>query len=212
MWCTNQKQLFASIASAFAVSVVLVAPVGAAPMIDKWWDNSDSRGQSSPALGQSNCLESPLASMANSGVVGSAQLCLTEQGVRANVQADNLTNGNAYTTWMVYFDNPSQCSVKPCAPADVMGDDPTGIVTRLDGLVATGGPETFAGMYHDLHLSHGGEVHIPIFGHGVANEEDHRALARQLLTPQDPGLGVMGGAAADGPMGSPVAVAIFYLP
>lgn len=201
----HRKKLLASLVSALGLSTLLAVPAGAAPLSDTWWDQSNP-----PA--QSNCLESPLAPMANSGVVGSAQLCLTEQGVRANVQADNLNAGNAYTTWMVYFDDPSVCAAKPCAPADAIGDDPAGVVTRIDGVVADGGPESFAGMYRNLRLSHGGEVHIPIFGHGPANAEDHRELARQLLTPQDPALGAMGGAAVDGPIGAPVAVAIFYLP
>ena len=204
MLLTSQKKLLASVASAFALSTQLAGHAGAAPLMDSWWDD-----ESNP---QANCLESPLASMAGSGVVGSAQLCLSEQGVRANVQAENLSNGNAYTTWMVYFDRPSDCSAKPCAPVDATGDDPTGVVTRLDGLIADGGPETFAGTYHNLRLSHGGEVHIPIFAHGPANAEDHRERARQLLTPQDPALGAMGGAAAEGALGAPVAVAIFYVP
>jgi hypothetical protein len=206
MWCHSPKKLLAGVVSTIALSAVLTVPAGATGPADRWWEESN------PAIGQSNCLESALTPVANSGIVGNAELCLGEQGVRASVQADNLSDGNAYTTWMVYFDHPSDCSAKPCTPADAVGDDPAGVVSRIDGLIADGGPETFAGMYRNLRLSRGGEVHIPIFSHGVASADDHRALARQLLTPQDPGLGVMGGAPADGALGAPVAVAIFYVP
>jgi DNA-binding CsgD family transcriptional regulator len=86
--------------------------------------------------------------------------------------------------------------------------------THAAALVAGGdGAGTFAGTFRDLRLSHGAEVHLPIFGHGAASTEDNRALARQLLTPQEPGLGApMGGAAADGTQGAAVAVAVFTIP
>ena len=44
------------------------------------------------------------------------------------------------------------------------------------------------------------------------SETDNRYRARQLLTPQDPSLGDAMGAPIDGPVGQPVAIAVFNIP
>jgi hypothetical protein len=186
-----------------ALLVATTATTGhAAPPADRWWAE------------ETPCLDTPLVEQASSGVQGSAQLCVSRDGIRTRVQAEHLVSGSAYTSWVVYFDNPSACASTPCKPPDALGDDPAGVVGRVDGLVANGdGAGTFAGTFRDLRLSHGAEVHLPIFGHGPASTDNNRALARQLLTPQEPGLGApMGGAAADGTQGAAVAVAVFTIP
>src|SRR5262249_17412377 len=150
-----------------------------------------------------------------SGVTGSARLCVLEDGVRAQIAAANLAADNAYTSWFVYFDRPSTCkTAQLCSPPDLTGEDPAGVVGRIDGLVADGrGAGAFEGALPGLRLASGSHVHLPTFGHGPANTEDYRARVRQLLTPEDPMLGAPGlGVPAAHPHAGPVAVAIFEIP
>jgi hypothetical protein len=152
---------------------------------------ADPGSKDLPSAGQpqTNCLDTPLVSMADSGVTSSAQLCVRDEGVHAQVATSNLAAGDANTAWFVYFDRPANCRAMPCMPADAIGEDPVGVLGRMDGLVADAtGAGTFAGDFRGLRLSGGSQVHLPIYGHGPAST-DNRARARQLLTPEDPILG-----------------------
>jgi hypothetical protein len=56
-------------------------------------------------------------------------------------------------------------------------------------------------------------IWLVLFNHGPASTSDGRFLARQLLTPQDPGLGTPGsGVTSDGPVGHGIAIAKFKIP
>ena len=160
------------------------------------------------------CLDTPVAQLASSGIGGTARLCTSGAGTHADMAAESLTSGSAYTMWFVYFDNPTSCATQPCTGADALGDDPVAVFSRMDGVVADGsGAARFSGDFRDLRLSQGSEVWLLMFGHGPANTEDNRARARQLLTPQSPKLGApAAGAVADGEIGSGVARAVFSLP
>lgn len=151
-----------------------------------------------------------------SGITGNATLCADDHGVRAEMELENLTPGVAYTVWFVYFDDPSQCR-KPqeCGPPDVsMGDDPVGVLGRIYGFVADeSGKREFAADLPDFRISSESHIHLSLFGHGMANDSDGRFRARQLLTPQAPGLGAPGlGAPADGRVGQLKAAAIIRMP
>jgi hypothetical protein len=167
-----------------------------------------------PAATQPGCLDTPLVTMADSGVTGTARLCIGDDGVQAHVATSNLATDNAYTAWFVYFDRPSNCKTQPCMPPDAIGEDPAGVLGRMDALVAdSSGAGAFAGDFRGLRLSSGSQVHLPIYGHGPASTDDYRARARQLLTPEDPMLGAPGlGVPAAHPQAGPVAVAIFEVP
>jgi hypothetical protein len=160
------------------------------------------------------CLEAPLSAAEDSTIHGTARLCVDGLGVRAAITAKGLAPGDAYTVWFIYFDQPRACTASPCAVPDVVGDDPPGVLARMDGLIAGGAGEAkFSGLFRGLRLSAGAEIHLPIVGHGPAGASDNRVLARQLLPPQVSVLGAPGpGAAADGDVGHPVAVAIFTIP
>ena len=164
--------------------------------------------------GQLPCTDTTLETEANSGVQGQARLCANPEGVRLDIDATNLAAGNAYTTWLAYFDRASDCVTDPCGPPDATSDNPLGVVTRLDSLVADdSGAAHFGGQVRGMRLSSGSAVRVEIFNHGVANEEDNRARARQLLTPQVPALGAPGmGVQADGKLASSNALAIFDIP
>jgi hypothetical protein len=163
--------------------------------------------------GDETCLDAPVSQLTSSPIGGTARLCADGAGVRAAMSAEQLTAGEAYTIWFVYFDNPAACAAQPCAGADALGDDPVAVFSRMDGVVADGaGAARFAGAFRDLRLSKGSSVWLLMFGHGPANTEDNRSRARQLLTPQSPMLGApAAGAAADGEIGRGVARAVFTL-
>jgi hypothetical protein len=167
-----------------------------------------------PTPAQAGCLDTPLTSIAESGVTGSAMVCIGDGGVRAQVATSNLATDNAYTAWFVYIDQPSKCKTQPCTPPDATGEDPVAVVGRMDALVAdSSGAGAFEGDFRGLRVSSGSEVHVPIYGHGPVSTDDYRARARQLLTPEDPLLGAPGlGVPAAHPNAGPVAVAIFVIP
>ena len=166
------------------------------------------------ATAQRGCFDTPLITMADSGVTGNARLCTGDGGVHAEIAASNLAADNAYTVWFVYFDQPSDCQTQPCLGPDNLGEDPVGVVGRMDSLVADGtGAGGFTGDFRGLRISSGSEVRLPIFGHGPASTDDYRTRARQLLTPEDPMLGAPGlGVPAAHRHAGPVAAAFFEIP
>jgi hypothetical protein len=194
----TKRSLALSVAVAFAAAALCAPPLAAAP-----------EGQADEA-----CLDAQVGPLTAAPIGGTARLCAGGAGVRADLSAEQLTGGEAYTIWFVYFDNPAACAAQPCAGADALGDDPVAVFSRMDGVVADGaGAARFAGTVRDLRLSKGSVVWLLMFGHGPANAEDNRARARQLLTPQSPMLGApAAGAAADGEIGKGVARAVFALP
>ena len=193
---------------AILAAALLVLPAGAAAQ--------QTLAQPAASLApQDDCLEQPVTERSGSAVQGSARLCFDAEGVRPELQVEHLSTGTAYTTWLVYFDRAIDCKTRPCAGAtDAVGDDPVGVLGRMDGVVADDtGAAHFSADFRGLRLSSGSEVHIPVFGHGTTSASDGRARARPLLTPQLPMLGAPGlGVVADGDLGGPVAAVIFDIP
>lgn len=141
-----------------------------------------------------------------SGISGRASLCYGASGVQVRMSADNLQPGQAYTVWFVYFDNPASCifapaTDSPCGPPDLtrplpdsMHPDaaPAGAFGRMDSAVADQfGTARFSARLQDFHFSQGAHVHLVVFRHGPASNDNY-ARARQLLTPEAPGLGSPG--------------------
>ena len=159
-------------------------------------------------------LKAALITLNNSGVTGYARLCISASGVHTRITADQLTPGNPYTVWFVYFDNPLNC-LNPgmCTPADTTMPlaDPEGVLGRYDSIIAVRTRGTFSG-HVGMVPSSGSVIKMPIFAHGGLSADGH-LRARQLLTPQDPSLGVPGlGTSSDGLKGVPVARADFVVP
>jgi hypothetical protein len=121
---------------------------------------------------------------------------VNNEGADAIIRAENLIPGAAYTAWFIYFNNTSQCLTPlECGPPDLTmpATNPTGVFGRMDSAVAgTNGQLTFKGTLRDFHVSAGSAVHIALFAHGPASTTDNRERARQLLTPEAPGLGAPG--------------------
>ena len=143
---------------------------------------------------------------------GKGTVCATPFGLWSTMQVKGLTDGNAYTTWWVYIDDPGSCAnfplpspgvipfpepahfAGPCGLADFFTPDPSGdfinplvVFGRMDSVVAKHRRKTrFSGDLRDFTPSPGSQVWLFVFGHGPADESDKRQLARQLLTPEDP--------------------------
>lgn len=149
-----------------------------------------------------------------SHVQGHADICFGDEGVTALLRGTSLTPGDAYTVWFSYIDRPQDCLTPGCSPADFEGVNPAVAFGRLDSAVAgRRGALTFSGSVRGLKVSPGSMIWLVFFSHGPASTMDARFLARQLLTPQDPGLGTPGlGTLADGKIGNPVAIAFFQIP
>jgi hypothetical protein len=163
---------------------------------------------------EGTALTASLVTLNNSGVTGTAVLCISEGGVHTRISANNLTPGNPYTVWFVYFDDPSKCLTPGnCTSADTVMPpaDPEGVLGRYDSITAEESTGRFSG-HVGIQPSSGSVVVMPIFAHGSLSADGH-IRARQLLTPQDPSLGAPGlGTPSDGKKGSPVARAVFVIP
>ena len=141
------------------------------------------------------------------------------------MRLDNLAPGNAYTVWWVYFDTPAACTggtplpvplsagASACDFDDFGGDRPQAVFGRMDsGVAPRRGSLRFSGDFGGMQPSSGSEVWLLVFGHGPANFSDGSALARQLLTPEDPTAGAPHlGNTVDGGRGYPVSAAVFAI-
>jgi hypothetical protein len=131
-----------------------------------------------------------------SSVSGNAILEVNNTGAHVVMHAENLTLGVAYTVWFVYFDDTSKCLVPhQCAPPDLTmpAGAPVGVFGRMDSAVAgDSGELMFHGTMRDFRISAGSAVHLALFAHGPASLTDNQERARQLLTPENPGLGAPG--------------------
>jgi hypothetical protein len=158
-------------------------------------------------------------------VSGRGKLCLLPGGLLGQLSLRNLIPGNAYTVWWTYQDDPTLCTgdatgtggtsvtggVSGCEFADFQGDKPLGIFGRMaSGVAPRSGRLNLRGELGGMQPSNGSEVWFWVFTHGAANLSDGTALARQLLTPEDPGAGAPHlGNTVDGPRGAPAATVVF---
>jgi hypothetical protein len=158
----------------------------------------------------------PVMAVNGSMVSGHATLVVDHNGTHALLHVKNLMPGVAYTVWFDYDDDTSKCMTPhQCGgPDDVLPhDNPTGVFGRMDSAVAgDDGELTFQATLRDFKVSPGSAVTLALFSHGPAST-DNKQRARQLLTPQVPGLGAPGlGTSADGQKGFPAALAVFDIP
>ncbi|MEL6869143.1 MAG: hypothetical protein AAFO81_05025 [Pseudomonadota bacterium] len=168
-------------------------------------------------------------------VSGKGTLCVGKTAVSASMQVKGLTPGGAYTSWWVYIDDPASCADFPlpapgvipfpepedyagrCGLADFFTADASGeflnplvVFGRMDGLVVgKSGKASLRDRWRDFTPSPGSQIWLFVFGHGPAASDDNRALARQLLTPEDPLSGAPHLGIEGSPNGYPSAVVVF---
>lgn len=150
----------------------------------------------------------------NTPATGSSTFCAVRGGLKAQVHLADLVPGHAYTAWWIYFDDPSTCAVPyECGPPDFFGDDPQAVLGRMSsGVANSNGRVNFSGGVPGMMPTPGSQVWLFTFGHGPAAYGDGKRLARQLMTPEDPGLGAPHlGNWVDGLLGYPVALNIFFV-
>ncbi len=188
---------------------------GSDPVVDFWAEEIDGRALS-----------------------GRGFVCATPYGLWSSMNVRGLTAGNAYTVWWVYVDDPGSCAntplpspevvpfpeppgyAGPCGLADFFTADPSGdflnplaVFGRMDSVVAKTRRRTrFAGDLRSFVPSPGSQVWMFIFGHGPADQSDKRQLARQLLTPEDPGTGAPHLGIEGSPYGYPAGVVVIDIP
>lgn len=184
-----------------AIGTVLLA---AAPLTFVHADHDENRG----------CVKQDSAAIpfVETEATGSATLCLRPRGLKGHLRLKGLIPGNAYTVWWVYIDDPSSCSGGPgvCGVPDFFGDKPLAVMGRFSsGVAPRRGRLGFWGSLNGLEPTSGSQVWFFTWGHGAASD-DGAALARQLLTPEDPNAGIPHlGNAVDGQLGYPVSNAVF---
>jgi hypothetical protein len=154
-------------------------------------------------------------------VAGDGELCVLRDRVQGELIIRNLVPGNAYTVWLVYFDDPVQCTggtvlpvplaASSCDLFDFEGVKPLAVFGRMASGVATqNGRLNLSGRLGGMRPSSGSEFWMLVFGHGPA--ATGAALARQLLTPEDPNAGAPHlGNIEDGLLGYPIASAVFVV-
>lgn len=194
---------FAVLASILVVGAAPIEPVQAGP--GRAW-NCERDGLTSFWEGD----------IAGRELKGGGVVCATSRGLWSQMQVRGLTPGNAYTVWWVYIDDPASCAgvrltpensevpfsepagyAGACGLADFFTPDaggghldPLAVFGRMDSVIAGQGKRTwFWGDLRGMTPSQGSQVWLFLFGHGPADADDKRQLARQLLTPEDPGTG-----------------------
>ena len=180
--------------------------------------------------------------IAGNELSGQGTLCTTPFGLWSTMRVHGLTEGNAYTVWWIYIDDPDSCAnfplpsgpppegvipfpepegyATPCGLVDFFTPDPSGefinpliVFGRMDSVIARGGRiDRFAGDLRSFKPSPGSQVWMFIFGHGPADTSDKRQLARQLLTPEDPLSGVPHLGIEGRPFGYPAGLVVFRIP
>ena len=214
--------------SVLFVSMLQLVPVSAAHASGGWGWNCESEAVTS--FWEEDILGNELT--------GRGTVCATHLGLWSTISVKGLTPGNAYTVWWVYIDDPASCAnfplpspeaipfpepenyAGPCGFADFFTPDATGeflnplaVYGRMDSVVASNKRRTrFAGDLRSFTPSPGSQVWMLIFGHGPADQTDKRQLARQLLTPEDPGSGAPHLGIEGRPFGYPAGVVVVSMP
>lgn len=163
--------------SAVMVTVVmLLASVSGLPLVSRGsWSEQAANG----------CTTGPLEELSDSGVQGIGRFCVEARNARSSLQVRGLRQGEVYSAWVAYFDRPSACFHTPCGFHDLLGDDPPGVLGRIDSAVASTLQDVeFRAEFRDLHPSPGAHVMLVVLNHGAWDEQSGHARARQLLAPQ----------------------------
>ena len=218
---------YIAVGIACSLLVIALVPAGPAHADGQWFWNCES----------DPLVDFWGAEIEGSELSGRGTVCATPLGLWSTMSVRGLTPGNAYTVWWVYIDDPDACADFPlpspdvipfpepenyagrCGLADFFTPDESGeflnplaVFGRMDSVVAGNSRHTrFAGDLRSLSPSSGSQVWLFIFGHGAADDSDKRQLARQLLTPEDPGAGAPHLGIEGSPFGYPAGVVVLEM-
>ncbi len=215
------------VAIAILAVILQFTPAGPAYASDGWYPNCQKESVTSfweePIFGHE--------------LKGRGTICTTPFGLWSTLSIKGLTEGNAYTVWWVYIDDPASCVNFPLGPPDVPFPEPQGyagpcgladfftpdsggdflnplaVFGRMDSVVASHRHRTrFAGDLRGFTPASGSQVWMFVFGHGPADQSDKRQLARQMLTPEDPTAGAPHLGIEGSPYGYPAGVVVVDIP
>jgi hypothetical protein len=141
-----------------------------------------------PLATEDECRRSSVVGLADPSLRGRASLCVTAEGISSTLEAEGLTVGHAYIVQFGYFDRASACATPVCRVEDTLGENPAGVLARLDGGVVSASTAFFGGEVRDVRPSLGAQIMLLLFGNGVVRSGDSRARAQQLLMPLSSGL------------------------
>lgn len=125
------------------------------------------------------------AAMGKTGTVAgaSAQIVRNDNGIAYRLSTTDLTEGNAYTLWVVVINNPAFCAADPCTAGEIFNPASRSQVRFGAGHVAgASGNGTFAGQISEgslsgwlpngsLEDSRVADIHLVINDHGPALAE-----------------------------------------
>ena len=199
-----------------------------------WADDDDSSDDDETCYSSSvDGIPVPFNPEFENNIGGSAKLCIDDSGLQGKMRVNNATEGNAYTVWWVYINDPVcpgggffgcvwtffgdepsdflEFSPELCGVAiPCVDEEPLAVFGRMDSAVGKGsGKLRFSNKLNDMRVSSGSQVWMLMFGHGEAADGGTQ-LARQLLTPEDPASGFPH--VGVNPFGYPAGVAIFEIP
>lgn len=202
------KRYFAESAVIVAASIVLVLgtlAMGGVAMRD------NGPGPQLSRVMMPGCFDAPVVQLDNSGIVGEAQLCVTDEAVRPSLRVANLTPDTAYLALFEYFEQPSACQGYPCGYADLRPDGTGGTLARMDATVAGGaGRAELWGDFRDLSLTQVAQVTLLLFDRGPVRGVNVQYRAHLLLSlPISPPNSRAGAGGGDRGVGRAVAQAHF---
>jgi hypothetical protein len=98
----------------------------------------------------------------------SASIVRTKNGVNFKVDTNSLMPGQAYTLWVVIFNEPGACPTSPCSPFDLFNADAKPDMLYGAGVIASGsGSATLAGRTQVGDVSNSVQAPVGLFSNGL---------------------------------------------
>lgn len=130
---------------AFLGAIAMVAMVGCETATGLDSDAVEVTSEALAVATSSPVFKLPVVGVPEGVPDASSTVRRTKNGVNATLHTSGLTPGNAYTMWMVVFNNPAACAGVPCLEPDLFNPDVAGNVIYVTGHVADDEEGTFSG-------------------------------------------------------------------
>jgi hypothetical protein len=115
-----------------------------------------------------NCLNEAVRPVGRSEVRGHARLCLSQAGIQATMDLENLSVGVTYSAWLGYFSDQARCSSSPCGTPEPEQEDAAGLFERLDSaLPDLARRASLARGFREIYPRAGAQLHLLVFQHGL---------------------------------------------
>jgi hypothetical protein len=158
--------ILASIAILAAVTLtgILLAP---APMLPS----------AGPPYDGALCEEEPIVPVAQTGIHGLTQLCITEVGIRVWIELVGMRPDALHTGWLAYGSRSLSSRELRCGGSRENGSETRLTLRRINGTIASHTGHTWLMTSHpDVRLTGEDDVWILVVDHGVLPSGDHRSI------------------------------------